>query len=61
MESVAAWLQAHSAGSRSTNSVFWWGDDALVRSMIPAEASFVFGRLRITLEDRFPTIREDCP
>jgi hypothetical protein len=30
------------------------------RSIIPAEARFAFGRLRITLDDRFPTIREDC-
>jgi hypothetical protein len=27
----------------------------------PAESGFAFGRLRITLDDRFPTIREDCP
>ena len=37
------------------------GGDALVRSIIPAEARFAFGRLRITLDDRFPTIREECP
>jgi hypothetical protein len=61
MESVAAWFLAHSAGLQMHSIPSLVGGDALVRAIIPAEARFVFGRLRITLDDRFPTIREECP
>jgi hypothetical protein len=52
---------AHSAGLQMHSIPSLVGGDALVRAIIPAEARFVFGRLRITLDDRFPTIREECP
>ena len=48
-------------GSRSAKIPFFGWGDALVRSIIPAEARVAFGRLRITFDDCFPTIREECP